>query len=82
MIGKPVCDHCKAFRKRLKTFVLRNIESGKYYRVGSTCVRDFIGYDPSQLMEQARYLDLLIKIGVGERVEWMAIKYREWVRSR
>jgi hypothetical protein len=38
----PVCDHCKANRRRNDTFVVRH-EDGRTLQVGSTCVRDFLG---------------------------------------
>ena len=42
------CDHCGTHRNRKTIYILRH-ESGSYHRVGSTCVRDFIGHDPATL---------------------------------
>lgn len=42
-----VCDHCKKSRLRKYTFICQNEESGKWVQVGSTCLRDFLGVDPS-----------------------------------
>ena len=40
----PVCDHCKASRRRNDTFVLRH-DDGRFVQVGSTCIGDFLGTD-------------------------------------
>lgn len=36
------CDHCKSVRNRKDTFVLRNVESGDFCRVGRNCLVDFL----------------------------------------
>ena len=51
----PTCDHCGKIRRRLRTFVLRHEDTGALNVVGSTCVQDFIGYDPSRLINQAQW---------------------------
>ena len=38
----PVCDHCKAIRRRHETYVLRHTD-GRTFQVGSTCIDDFMG---------------------------------------
>jgi len=48
------CDHCNHKRIRNKTFILEN--EGKFKRVGSTCVKDFIGHDPKKI---AAYMECL-----------------------
>jgi len=40
------CDHCGHNRFRKKSYLMRNIDSGEYKEVGSTCVKDFFGHDP------------------------------------
>ena len=40
----PVCDHCRANRRRNDTYVLRHTD-GRIIQVGSTCVGDFLGSD-------------------------------------
>ena len=43
------CDHCKSFRKRKDTFVLRH-EDGTYMQVGRSCLKDFLGkIDPEHI---------------------------------
>lgn len=37
------CDHCGAARRRSTTYVVRN-EDGRTFQVGSTCVKDFTGW--------------------------------------
>lgn len=37
------CDHCKAIRRRLETFVLAN-DAGETKQVGRNCLRDFLGH--------------------------------------
>jgi hypothetical protein len=38
------CDHCKASRGRKQTFLVRH-EDGRTLRVGSTCIKDFLGHN-------------------------------------
>lgn len=52
------CDHCGKKRVRKETFVLED-ETGSYSVVGRSCVRDFIGYDPTSI---ASYLTSLYKL--------------------
>ena len=52
------CDHCRtnsATRKR--TFLVHNSDTGEYKRVGSTCVKDFLGHgDPAAMVRLAGFL--------------------------
>lgn len=41
--AEPNCDHCHVARLRNKTVVLRG-EGGQLVQVGSTCLKDFLGY--------------------------------------
>lgn len=52
------CDHCRANRRRKQTFLLRH-EDGRTVRVGSTCIKDFLGHNfPAVSLFQAlRELD-------------------------
>lgn len=38
------CDHCKTNRYRKATYVVRNDETGEQLQVGSTCMKDFLGW--------------------------------------
>lgn len=40
---QPDCDHCKSNRKRNNTYLLKNIETGEFKRVGKSCLEDFFG---------------------------------------
>lgn len=40
------CQHCHATRSnRIYTYLVRNIETGETVQVGSTCIKDFTGWD-------------------------------------
>jgi hypothetical protein len=39
------CDHCQTKRYRAKTMLVRNVETGEQRQVGSTCIKDFLGWD-------------------------------------
>ncbi len=54
--AKPVCDHCRAERRRKETFIVRN-ESGVYKQVGRQCVADFLGgVDPKNIARSLEYI--------------------------
>lgn len=45
--GNLCCDHCQAFRRRNKTYLIRRGEveaGGLWKQVGSTCIKDFLGH--------------------------------------
>ncbi|SEI14551.1 hypothetical protein [Paraburkholderia hospita] len=41
------CEHCNTSRRRKDGYLLRDSESGEYKEVGSNCLEDFTGIDPS-----------------------------------
>jgi hypothetical protein len=43
------CEHCGHRRYRVKSFLVQH-ESGEYKEVGSTCLKDFLGHDPSSFI--------------------------------
>jgi hypothetical protein len=43
------CDHCHTARRRNTVYVVRD-EAGQLARVGSTCVGDFLGLDPTKVL--------------------------------
>lgn len=49
------CDHCGHNRYRVKSYLLRNVDSGEYKEVGSGCVKDFFGHNPKNLIWLAGY---------------------------
>lgn len=51
------CDHCKAARRRKRTFIIHNEETGEFRQVGSTCIADFLGgANPEDVAKYAEYL--------------------------
>jgi hypothetical protein len=60
--AKANCDHCKHDRRRTTTFVLLH-EDGRYAQVGSTCLHDFLGMDPTRLIAMGTYLRALAAMG-------------------
>lgn len=49
------CDHCGINRFRNHSILLRNLESGEYKEVGSTCVKDFFGHNPKGALFMAQF---------------------------
>lgn len=47
-----VCDHCHIDRQRNQTFVLLELESGKYLQIGRNCLAEYLGIDPSSILDQ------------------------------
>ena len=53
MHGAATCDHCKLDRKRNQTYLVKH-DDGRVKRIGSDCMKDFLGHDSaSQLMAMA-----------------------------
>jgi hypothetical protein len=45
------CDHCHQVRMRKDTYVVRNVETGEWKQIGSSCLKDFCGgNDPRNAM--------------------------------
>jgi hypothetical protein len=58
--AEPGCDHCRANRRRLDTFIVRH-QDGTVKQVGRDCLADFLGHDnPHDL---ARYAELVALAG-------------------
>ena len=56
----PVCDHCKAHRRRHETFVVRH-DDGRHAQVGRQCLKDFLGHQSPDAL--ATYAEVLAEIG-------------------
>ena len=53
----PTCDHCGRARARKNTYVLMN-DAGEPIRVGSTCVKDFLGHsNPRDILNMSTHLN-------------------------
>ncbi len=55
----PRCDHCKKIRRRIKTYILKNVENGEIKIVGSNCLRDFIGHNVNKILGIDKYFEEL-----------------------
>lgn len=55
------CEHCGWKRFRRDTYLLRNDATGEIIQVGRTCIKDFIGHDPNQMLKYASYLRTAIE---------------------
>jgi len=51
----PVCDHCNTKRQRKTTYMMKSNVDGSIMQVGSTCLRDFLGYDVSDLIKALKF---------------------------
>ena len=38
-----VCDHCKAIRNRVDTYIVHNESTDEWKQIGSSCIKDFTG---------------------------------------
>ena len=61
----PECQHCNKIRSRKNVYVMVN-EDGDYTQVGSSCVRDFIGYDPKAIAEAEMFQKALRDVGMAD----------------
>ena len=88
------CDHCKTSRARKATYLVLNQSTGEQVQVGSTCVKDFLGWAGSFTFlsedEVQAEMDIMWGSdgGSGDRnysidtvlaVAWAAIKAYGWV---
>lgn len=48
------CDHCKVNRRRVKYFFFR--EEGKLVSIGSSCAKDYFGWDIERYLDMFTYL--------------------------
>lgn len=49
------CDHCGHNRNRTHSMLMYNADEARYSEVGSTCIKDFFGHDPSGLLLYAGF---------------------------
>lgn len=87
------CDHCQTTRPRNHTYVVVNAETGEQKQVGSTCIKDFLGWEGafSFLSEESVSEDLgWGGFGGGEQtyatadvltIAWAAIRSEGWKPS-
>jgi|AntAceMinimDraft_17_1070374.scaffolds.fasta_scaffold24418_2 hypothetical protein len=56
-VPNTFCEHCKTNRKRKKLFLVYNEDTKETIQVGSTCIRNYLGFDASYLMYHAEVLE-------------------------
>ena len=54
------CEHCGWKRRRKDTFLMRKDDDGSFLQVGRTCLKDFFGHDPAELVRRAQYITRVI----------------------
>lgn len=54
------CEHCGWRRNRKDTFILRKDGSDSFMQVGRTCLKDFFGHDPVEIVRRAQYITKVI----------------------
>ena len=63
-----LCEHCYNRRARRRAYIVRNIETGEWKQVGSSCVKDFTGHiTPEKL---ARYWGFLTDLDGIDAEDW------------
>jgi len=88
------CDHCQTDRYRKNTYVMRNTESGEQIQVGSSCIKDFTGWEalPYSAEKMSKDVEEMSgEFGGGARdvstltvlsVAWACVTEFGYVRSR
>lgn len=72
------CDHCNVNRYRRDTFVVFNEEANEFKQIGSTCLKDFFGHDPSKIAKMAELLGYAYECGkAGENFVGGDLRYIE-----
>lgn len=64
----PVCDHCGTKRRRKDTYLLADAD-GVWKMVGSNCLADFLGTDPTHAAAMAEFI-LTTKSAMDEESGW------------
>lgn len=82
------CDHCGMNRQRNNTYLVRNEMTGETVNVGSTCIKDFLGWDASVVffsdsdisVEQGgSYVERAYSVDTILALAYAAIKAHGWV---
>ena len=66
----PTCDHCNTKRKRKITFIMKSNVDGSMMQIGSTCLKDFLGYDVSDLLKALKFCTKFSNIGSNYPHTW------------
>lgn len=58
----PTCDYCNTKRDRNNTFVLQDVQTKKFLKVGRSCLKNFLpDKNPEQILRYAEYLNLVLE---------------------
>jgi hypothetical protein len=58
------CDHCRTDRYRKQTYIVAN-EAGEQRQVGSTCIKDFLGWDGRVVFIEGKAVEHDLQSGFG-----------------
>ena len=62
------CDHCHVKQNRNDTYALHNDKTNEFKQVGGSCLREFLGMDPSRMLSYNQYFhDLGVALDESER---------------
>jgi hypothetical protein len=57
------CEHCNSKRARNTTYIVENVKTGEFKRVGSTCVKDFLGHKAAEMfLFYASYISMVTEL--------------------
>lgn len=93
MVKEGHCAHCQQARRRVKSYLVRS-DAGQVLQVGSTCLKDFLGWSGSVSFlspaDMSDDMDEIMSMGGGWRTysvesvlaaAWVAIKAHGFVRT-
>jgi hypothetical protein len=82
------CDHCGFNRQRNNTYLVRNDSTGETVNVGSTCIKDFLGWDASvvffsdsdiEVEQGGSYVERQFSVDTVLAYAFSAIRAHGWV---
>lgn len=62
-LAPGACDHCHTNRARRSTLLVRHDATGEIRQVGSTCARDFLGWDTTPVLLDTETLRDHLRVG-------------------
>jgi hypothetical protein len=58
----PTCDYCHTKRDRNNTFILQNLETKEFLKVGRSCLKNFLpDKNPEQILKYADYISSILE---------------------
>lgn len=90
-LSAGTCAHCNTNRDRRKAYLVHNVATGEQVQVGSTCIKDFLGWSGSFAFISVEDVEREVEgggFGGGDRrvavedalaIAWAAIKTHGWV---